>query len=230
MAPFRNHPVPKAKSPVNLAACRRNLPGSRRHQCETTCAPNSPAETTARATVPSLPKKRPNFDQYRGLIWLISAGGGGFGAEAGQPVVFLLEGLQAALHDRVGGQGQVQLAAEGHEQAGELHALLGFQEGELDQAALDQVALGLGLEAQFVQELLEEPGPALPADDGGGPALELEADVVVVLFLGDVGVHDAEVVAQAGVEVEVILGNDGEALAAQAPLGFAQVVHGVGKD
>ena len=64
----------------------------------------------------------------------------------------------------------------------------------------------------------------------GGPALELEADVVVVFLLGDEGVDDAEVVADAGVEIEVGLGDDGEALAPQAALGLGGVVHGVGKD
>jgi hypothetical protein len=70
MAPFRNPPVPKAKYPVNLAACRQNFSGPRRYPSETTCASNCFHETTARASVLSSPKKRPNFHQYRGLIWL----------------------------------------------------------------------------------------------------------------------------------------------------------------
>jgi hypothetical protein len=67
MAPFRNHPVPKPKYSVNLATCRVNPSGSRRHPCGTTCAPNCFVETPARAIVPSSPKKRPNFNQYGGL-------------------------------------------------------------------------------------------------------------------------------------------------------------------
>ncbi len=45
----------------------------------------------------------------------------------------------------------------------------GFQLGQFHQAALDQVALGLGLEAQLVQDLFEEAGPALPALDRRRP-------------------------------------------------------------
>ena len=39
--------------------------------------------------------------------------GGFLGAEAFEAVVFGFEGFQDAVHDGVGGQGQVQLAAEG---------------------------------------------------------------------------------------------------------------------
>jgi hypothetical protein len=64
--------------------------------------------------------------------------------------------------------------------------------------------------------LFDQAGAALPAVDLGRPALELEADVVVVFLFGDEGVDDAEVVADAGVEIEVGLGDDGVALAPQA--------------
>ena len=91
------------------------------------------------------------------------------GAEAFEAVVSGFEGVEDAFHDGVGGQGQVELAAEGDEESRQFQGLFGFQEGELDQAALDQVAFGLGLEAQVVQDLFDQAGPALPAVDVGRP-------------------------------------------------------------
>ena len=125
---------------------------------------------------------------------------------------------------------RVELAAEGDEEAGQFQGLLGLHQGEFDQAALDQVALGLGLETQIVQDLLDQTGPALPAVDLGGAALELETDVIVVFGFGNIGVDDTEMVADAGVKIKIVLGDDGVTLAPQAPLRLGGVVHGVGKD
>ncbi len=57
----------------------------------------------------------------------------------------------------------------------------------------------------MLEDFGDQEGPSRPAPDVGRAAFEREGDVVVVDVLAAVGIHDREVVSQAGVEIEIVL-------------------------